>query len=210
MSSASSAFPWVRAGCFSLLSFTGVGLALGCGDSSTAVSYGYAGGGVGSSSSGAGSGGSSGGGTKPMLVLVDNDRTMNANPGDGVGVFTEYRTGGHWRVWWTCDSNKTNQSCSFDVSATVSGGSIANVAGVSLVASDTISQGGAQVEAQTTTTTSVQGVTFDAPAGATITLDAQMDGQRDGSFLFFVQDGKINGGYTGMLTDPLMLQPSAP
>jgi hypothetical protein len=207
MSSASSAFPWVRAGCFSLL-FAGLGFALGCGESSSSyesgVSYGYGG------SSSSGGSGSSSGSTKPMLVLVDNDRTMNANPGDGVGVFTEYRTGGHWRVWWTCDTNKTNQSCTFDVSATVTGGSVTNVAGVSLAAGDTLSQGGAQIQAQTTTTTSVQGMTFDAPAGATITLDAQMDAQRDGSFLFFVQDGKIDGGYTGTLTDPLMLQPSAP
>jgi hypothetical protein len=213
MSSASSASPWSRAGYFAVF-LAGVAFAVpftsGCGDEGSGGGVSYAYGGAGSAS-GSGSGGSSSGGsTKPMLVLVDTDRTMNANPGDGVGVFTEYRTGGHWRVWWTCDTNKTSQSCSFDVVASVAGGSLDNVAGMSLATSDQLAQGGAQVEAQTTTTTSVQGMTFDAPAGATITLDAQMDGQRDGSFLFFVQDGKINGGYSGMLTDPLMLQPSAP
>src|ERR1700736_6314658 len=51
-----------------------------------------------------GSGSSSGAsaGVQPMLVDVDPNRTMTAQPGQGVGVFTEYVTGGHWRVWWTC------------------------------------------------------------------------------------------------------------
>jgi hypothetical protein len=148
-----------------------------------------------------------------MLVVVDTDRTMNANPGDGVGVFTEYRAGGHWRVWWTCDTNKTAQSCSFDVSASLSsGGSGAGITNVASIGNTSLVPGGSDTEAegQATTTTSTDGISFDAPAGATITIDARMDGQDDGSFLFFVQDGKINGGYAGTLTDPLMLQPSAP
>jgi hypothetical protein len=179
-------------------------VALGCSAESTSEGYatpGYAGG-TGSSSGGTG--------TKPMLVLVDTDRVMNANPGDGVGVFTEYRSGGHWRVWWTCDTNKTSQSCSFTVSATTSG-AISNAAGISLQADDSVQQiNGTGVSAATTTTVSVQGMTFDTAPGATITLDAQMDGQESGEILFFVQDGKINGGYMGTLTDPLQLQPSVP
>ncbi len=186
-------------------------LAIGCGPA-TGDGGGYASpGGYSSGGGSSSSGGSSAGSTKPMLVVVDADRTMNASPGAGVGVFSEYRAGGHWHVWWTCDTNKTNQSCSFDVAVSVASGAITNVASVAFAAADSVSQASASVvDAVTTTTTSAQGVTFDAPAGATITIDAQMDGQRDGSFLFFVQDGKINGGYTGMLTDPLMLQPSAP
>jgi hypothetical protein len=182
-------------------------VALGCSGESTSEGYaspGYAG--------GAGSSGGSGGGTgtKPMLVLVDTDRVMNATPGDGVGVFTEYRSGGHWRIWWTCDTNKTSQSCSFAVSA-ATGGALSNAAGISLATGDTVQQSnGTEVSASTTTTTSVQGMTFDTAPGATITLDAQMDGQETGEILFFVQDGKINGGYMGTLTDPLMLQPSTP
>jgi len=193
-------------------------LVLGCVGESSSVgtSYGYAGGGASSSASGSSSGG--GAGTKPMLVVVDTDRTMNATPGDGVGVFTEYRAGGHWRVWWTCDTSKTAQSCDFDVSAFLANvlpgnGAITNVAPIgntSLLPSGGPGLGEGDAEGQATTTTSVDGIAFDAPAGATITLDAKMDGQEDASFLFFVQDGKINGGYAGTLTDPLMMQPSAP
>ncbi len=32
----------------------------------------------------------------------------------------------------------------------------------------------------------------------------------DGSFLFFVQDGVVNGNYTGTITDPLMLEGKTP
>jgi hypothetical protein len=150
-----------------------------------------------------------------MLVDVDANRTMSASPGDGVGVFTQYQTGGHWNVWWTCDTNKTGLPCSFDVSVTVSTGSIAEVAGQALTAGDTLTQAGSQqIQVLTTTTTAVAGVTFDTvvPPGTTpiITLDAELGGVSDPAYLFFVQDGTVNGGYSGMLTDPLMLEPSTP
>ena len=87
--------------------------------------------------------------------------------------------------------------------------------GQSLALGDTLTQASPQqIEVRTTTTTSVQGVTFDTivPAGTTpvITLDAKLSGVEDPSYLFFVQDGNINGDYAGMLTDPLMLEPSSP
>jgi hypothetical protein len=150
-----------------------------------------------------------------MLVDVDPNRTMTADPGNGVGVFTQYQTGGHWNVWWTCDTTLTNESCDFDVTVSVTTGSIANAAGQSLASTDSLSTTGSQqLEVLTNTTTGVQGVTFDTvvPAGTTpvITLDAKLEGQDDPSYLFFVQNGAINGNYTGQLTDPLMLEPSVP
>jgi hypothetical protein len=152
-----------------------------------------------------------------MLVDVDPDRTMTAAPGDGVGVFSEYQTGGHWHVWWTCDTNKTNLSCAFDVSVSVTTGTIANLAG-QVGRGDTVTQASPTgIEATTVTTTGVSGITFDtvppSGGGATrpiITLDAKVGGYEDPSFLFFVQDGQVNGNFGGSLTDPLMLEPSSP
>jgi len=177
---------------------------------------GYGSGGSSSSSSGGGTTTSSGGSTQPMLVDVDPNRTMNASPGEGVGVFTQYETGGHWDIWWTCDTSKTSLPCAFDVTVTVSTGTISNVTGQTLETSDTLTVVSTQdIELVTTTTTGVDGVTFDTvvPAGTTpiITLTAKLNGQADaGSYLFFVQDGEINGDYAGTLTDPLMLEPSSP
>ena len=113
--------------------------------------------------------------TQPMLVVVDTDRVMNATPGQGVGVFTEYTTGGHWHVWWTCDTSKTDESCAFDVKISLASGALTNVAGTSLGAGDQVTQAAPQsVEATTTTTATIQGVTFDTVPGATITVDAQV------------------------------------
>jgi hypothetical protein len=184
----------------------------------------YGGSGSGPAYPGPTSGGTSGGGsssggtasTQPMLVDVDPNRTMNAQPGEGVGVFTEYVSGGHWHVWWTCDTNQTGFDCSFDVTVSVAGGAIDNGRGEALAATDQILQSSAcKLEVVTQTSTAINGVTFDAPPGAAITLDAKMNGQDDGAILFFVQlatDGtpQVNGGYHGPLTDPLMLEPSSP
>jgi hypothetical protein len=190
-----------------------VSLVAGCAvEDSSAVGVGYGSAGGGSSSSGGSATSTSP--TQPMLVVVDTNRTMSASPGDGVGVYTQYQTGGHWNVWWTCDTNKTALPCAFDVTISVTTGTIANVAGQSPATSGGATFSSQSLEAVTTTTTGIDGVTFDTvvPAGATpiITLDAKLSGQEDGSYLFFVQDGAINGNYAGTLTDPLMLEPLAP
>jgi hypothetical protein len=210
-------------GAWSVVGTLGAGAAMaafvaGCfvDTSSSGGGSGYAGG---SSSGGSStpSGSSSGGGTvQPMLVDVDPNQTMNASAGDGVGVFVEYKTGGHWIIWWTCDTNKTGESCAFDNVVSVSKGTIANVGSMTPGAAPTgVTQNApGAIEAQTNTTTGIDGVTFDTPLTAgevpVITVNAQVNGVQNPAWLFFVQDGKINGGTTDMLTDPLMFEPSTP
>jgi hypothetical protein len=146
--------------------------------------------------------------TAPMLVKVDPNVSMTATPGEGVGVFSEYKSGGHWHVWWTCDTNRTGQSCAFDVKVTPASGSLSNVRSDQFGSADTLTE--SPLEAVTSTSTNTEGVYFDAVAGVAIKLDASVGGLRDGSFLFFVQDGQVNGGFTGVLTDPLLLEGSSP
>jgi hypothetical protein len=149
----------------------------------------------------------------PILVDVDTNKTMNAQPGQGVGVFTEYTAGGHWHVWWTCDTsvNPQQTTCLFDVKISVASGVITNVKSEHFdAATDALMPTDKQLVARTSTTTNVSGLLFDTDPGAVITLDAAMGGAHDGGFLFFVQDDKVNGGYTGALTDPLMLEGSTP
>lgn len=167
------------------------------------------GGGTGSGTSG-GSDGPAGSAASPtpILVQVDTGKTMSADPGNGVGIFTEYSAGGHWHVWWTCDTNQTNQSCTFDLR--VSGAAINNIAYEKPLPSDTAQSGPTQIDIHAVTSTAVAGVTFDTEAGATIQLEAQVDAVADPSFFFFVQDGKVNGGYAGKLTNPLLFQGKNP
>lgn len=148
--------------------------------------------------------------TTPIVADLDTDQTMNATPGDGVGVFVEYAAGGHWHVWWTCDTNKTGKSCDMDVAVSIAAGAITNATSDASSDKGGLSTTAQKVESKTTTTTTVDGVRFDTAPGAKITLTASVDGCYDGSFLFFVQGGKVNGGYAGVLTDPIQLEGSAP
>jgi hypothetical protein len=162
------------------------------------------------SGSGSASTGSSG---TPILVVVDTNKTMTAAPGDGVGIFTEYSSGGHWYVWWTCDSSSpkgSHQPCAFDVQATVQTGAISNAKPDNLSDLDALTVDPKTVHLTTTTSTTVQGVFFDTKPGASIVLRGTIGGVADPSFFFFVQDGVVNGGFQGTLSNPLELQGSAP
>ena len=145
----------------------------------------------------------------PLLVEVDTNQTMTADPGQGVGVFVEYATGGHWYVWWTCDTAKTQQSCDFSVDLVAASGAIGNVDSSGLPAG-TLTTSLNDLVAKTTTSNEVHGVKFDTDPGAILTASASIGGLKDGSFLFFVQEGAVNGGYPGKLTNPLQLQGKTP
>ncbi len=146
----------------------------------------------------------------PLLVVVDTNQTMNAIGGDGVGVFVEYSTGGHWHVWWTCDTNQTQAKCNFVVGITAASGAIKHLDASGLAGGFATLSSTTQLDASSTTTTAVTGVSFDTDPGAQITLDATMGNLTYGSFLFFVQDGKVNGGYASTLSNPLSLVGSTP
>lgn len=151
----------------------------------------------------------------PLLVVLDTDQVMNADPGQGVGIFTEYFTGGKWHVWWTCDTTLSKQVCDVSLSATVASGTIDNLDAGELQGGSATTPNPSRVEARATTSTQVHGITFTTSPGAIVTLEATVSGLKEGpgqnrSFFFFVQDGKINGGFTGRLTNPLQLQGKTP
>lgn len=153
-----------------------------------------------------------GGGTSasPMLVVVDTDQTMTATPGDGVGVFIEYASGGKWTIWWTCDTARTSEPCDFVIGASAQTGNIGQVDTSQLGNGTATTPTPSRVEARVRTTTELHGISFVTAPGATLTVEASVGGIKDGSFLFFVQDGKVNGGYQGQLTNPLQLQGKTP
>ena len=131
---------------------------------------------------------------------------MNAVGGEGVGVFVEYGKGGHWHVWWTCDTSQTQQSCDFSISITAATGNISNIDATDLAGGLYTAPTPQRLDTTSTTTTDVKGFKFDTDAGAVITVEAALGSVEDGSFLFFVEDGKVNGGFTGKLTNPLRFE----
>jgi hypothetical protein len=172
---------------------------------------------AGSSSSGAASG-------QPLLAVVDTGQTLSAPAGQGVGVFIEYQTGGHWHLSWTCDTELTGRDCPFGIAVALAssgsgpavdgGAAVGAIANVSdeLMSTDAAwsMPASAELAVSSTTSTALDGIGFDTFPGATITLTVTLSGVENGSFFFFVQDGKVNGGYKGTISDPLMLVPSAP
>jgi hypothetical protein len=183
----------------------GVGLLAGCFADSTDRSGG-------SNGSGASYAMSSGGGatTQPPLVHVvdvDTGGTLVTTPGNGIGVYVEYQSGGHWSLSWTCDTALTNLSCSFIVDASVATGTLAAPSNTP-PPGDAVSQpSDTQIEAVTTTTTSVDGILFDTTAGVPVTVTVALNAPVS---FFFVQDNQVNGGYQGVLANPLIFQPSTP
>lgn len=175
----------------------------GCFSDATSTSGGSSG-----SAGGGPVGSSSGGEAQPLLVDVDTNATLVTTPGQGIGVYLEYETGGHWRISWTCDTAITNLPCNFVVDASVATGAIANPVASGLGIDDAISQATPQqIEAVTTTTSGIDAMLFDASPGAAITVTVQLNAPVS---FFFVQDNLVNGGYTGPLTNPLVLQPTTP
>lgn len=159
-------------------------------------------------SAGASAGSSASAPTQPLLVDVDANQTLETQPGNGLGVYVEYETGGHWLVWWTCDTNRTGDACHYQINASVAEGAITNVAGQNLEGNDSVTQPNAQsVSATTTTTGGADGVLFDTTAGEAVMVSVTVDAD---VFFFFVQDKQVNGGYQGALTNPLLFQPSTP
>jgi hypothetical protein len=149
------------------------------------------------------------GATQPMVVVVDTGKTLAATPGDGVGLFVEYSAGGTWHVWWSCDTNRSGQSCPFAV--TIDAASpVSNVVGENLTPDKIAQPSATRLQTSSTVSYDLAGLRFQAVAGERITVTASMGGLQSGEFLFFVQDGQINGGYTGTLTNPLTFEPKTP
>jgi hypothetical protein len=145
--------------------------------------------------------------TTPLLVEIDTGRTLNADPGQGVGIFVEYASGGKWHVWWTCDTKKTSSSCAFDLQIRSESGDLETIHSEGVLAGDSVNSSDTRtINAMSNTGDNLVGVRFEAPAHGIITIDATVGGTRDPAYFFFVQDGKPNGGFTGALTNPLRFQ----
>lgn len=140
--------------------------------------------------------------TTPAKVSVDVGKTLVASPGDGAGIFITYAGSGHWNLTWTCDTNLSGKSCTFDVS--VAAGS---VAGLTATPADAIvSQSATNFRVETATGTTLDGASFDTAPGGSIVFSGTINGQPMPSLVFYVSDGKT----ATAPSDPIELVPNAP
>ena len=146
----------------------------------------------------------------PKQVAITPDKTLNADPGAGVGIFAEYATGGHWHVWTTCDTNKSKVACDFEVFAIPEkGAKISNVQAAEALeggdVAEALTDGSAHLSASTST--ELDGMTFDATPGAVVELEVYFDGVPDARVVFWYGHETL---HTGAPTDPVDFLPEAP
>lgn len=126
--------------------------------------------------------------------------------GDGVGVLVLYKAGGHWSVTTACDTNFSGNTCAFDVTATaVPGSSLTNAAGTSLEPDDTLTTG-SPVALEAKTGGDYDGMTFDAPPGASVTFSVRVGGALLPKLLVWSSNGELTQGSTS----PTTLTPTSP
>jgi hypothetical protein len=147
---------------------------------------------------------------KIRLVDIDAGATLSATPGDGVGVFVEYESGGHWTIWTSSDIGIGGAARSFDILATAIDDTsvLSNLAGVDLGAEDQVLLTAEnQVQLLTETELGTDGVTFDTTPGAIIELDVLVDGASDPRIIYWVGGGVLHAGAP---SNPIDFWPSAP
>ena len=147
--------------------------------------------------------------TDPLTVTIDPDAVVEAEPGEGVGMFVEYTTGGQWRIWTSCDTNYSGVACAFDAFVSVDTESeLRAVEGEDLEGFDeasTYDEATAYFHADTDS--GHDGFVFETTPGAIVRLDMTLDGYSEPRFVYWFGDGVL---HQGAPTNPVDFQPAAP
>lgn len=147
---------------------------------------------------------------EPMLMTIDTDMALDAKGGDGVGIFVEYSSGGRYRIWTTCDTISSNQTCPFDIYVSVDTQSVvSSITEENLEGTDSVfsQQGQGAVDLHFDTNSDYDAVVLDVTPGAILRVEAYVDGIGQPRFIYWVGDGFL---HQGAPTNPVDLQPSKP
>ncbi len=139
---------------------------------------------------------------------IDTGAAMSASPGEGVGIYVEYAGGGHWNVFTTCDTSISGASCNFDlVVSSDESASLGAVEGSDLGPTDSLTlESDGSIRLVADTDYGMNGFSFDADPGATIELDALLDGEAQPEFIYAISDGAL---LKGMPSNPVDFTPAS-
>ncbi len=141
-------------------------------------------------------------------VSIDTGAALATNAGEGAGVFVEYKTGGHWHIFATCDTAVSGYGCAYDVTAQVFSGAVSNVVGEELESDDVIGSNCADTAFLSVTTgTTFDGMWFDATAGAPVRVTAALSSTLYPNIIYWVSDGLPRSDANA---NPLDLTPKTP
>ncbi|MGC4089974.1 MAG: hypothetical protein QM756_19215 [Polyangiaceae bacterium] len=140
---------------------------------------------------------------------IDADGLIDTKQGDGVGVFVEYASGGHWHVFATCDTNISSKDCMFDVVVHSLGKSgVLSAVGDDLEDEDSASLFGVDgIQMVSYTAADFDGFYLDTDPGAALQVDVLLDNACGASYVYWLGGGGI---HTGAPSTPFELVPSAP
>jgi len=144
-------------------------------------------------------------GTIPYANIDANATMMDINPGNGVGMFVEYATGGLWTVKFTCDTTLTGITCPWSINAqTLDGSAISAVDQQNLDSEDFIDHSTPSVLAYDgVTTTELDQFTFQTAPGLHVGFDIiglQYE-PNPNRYVFWIGDGGLNRGVSTLSFD---------
>ncbi len=139
-------------------------------------------------------------------VGIEPDVGIDVEPAIGAGLFVETTSAGEWTLITACDSEYSGYACDWDVVVSVSPGQ--RLSAVELW-DDERTDGVFRIDSGalqwlTLTGGDLDGLTFEAPIGETVRVDALLDGASDPRFIFWNLDGAVQGGAP---SDPVDMQP---
>ncbi|HEY3234614.1 MAG TPA: hypothetical protein VGJ84_07845, partial [Polyangiaceae bacterium] len=120
-------------------------------------------------------------------VSIDTDATLtHIDPGNGVGLFIEYQTGGSWHVTTSCDTAASRYGCDWSILTTSVGGIITGFTQDQLELGDWVDYyGNDSVLLTASNAFDIDGMYVQAAAGATLRLDALLDGDFASRYVYW-------------------------
>lgn len=127
---------------------------------------------------------------------IQSDMVFEAKPGEGVGIFVEYQTGGKWHIFTTCDTFTSKQVCSFDIFA---GGRTAEdlkaYATEETEGFDEVKDlGDGTLELIADTDSDTDGLVVEMNPGSPLRLEVYLDGQSAEKFVYWISDDTVHAG----------------
>ncbi len=141
------------------------------------------------------------------LLWIDSDAELaELAPGEETGLFIEYASGGLWRLYTTCGDLDLGD-CHWDVVTTVRGGSFVGTDPYDLEYEDLLSSDDLGAWFDAFTGADLDGMYVQTTPGASLEVDALLDGEPAWDYVFWVSDGEA---VYGVPSNPFELLPTDP
>jgi hypothetical protein len=139
-------------------------------------------------------------------TTIDAGIELQTQLGEGAGVFVEYQSGGHWRIWTSCDTFLTDRSCDFEIRATAAF-AIDALVELGLEGADHVDLFGEDTAVfYAHTSVGSDAVEILAPAGEALQIEVVLDGTVAPDYLVWFGSGHK---HMGASSSPTVFEPNA-